>query len=756
MKNTIVNISSKFVGEAKASPRMLEDLAAMEKYMSESYNGRTFVELIQNADDANANRIKVDYTDDTLIIANDGREFDENDIVAICRSGASNKQRGKNIGYRGVGFKSATTISTEIIIYSAGVYFTFSKSQCAEVLEMDSDRVPTVRIPFLFNSEKLDKKTVSKIEELEADGFTTFFIFRDALINKFQEEITGFNSGWLLFLRRVCNIDISLPSKKIVCKVIRKKFGEDIIVKIVGEREQWYITEQDNVALAFKYEDEKGIVACDAEDAVFHCYLPTIDKTGFPFKVNADFSTDPSRKHIIADEITQSSLEKLGLLYVNFVSKATENRDESKLSALGLLSSHISLGDMVAKLENEIEKHLRTEKWILKKNGEISSAQNVTYLPNWMETEEKNALIEAIPYIGFNLYDTAFYSGIDKFEKLVSKYGAREIGADVLRGLINGPDSSKAIGKRIVGKIFVYCYRGLYTSKDKMDEVFIPTNAGFLQLSQINEDNVLDGDFLTIISTVLNPKEKANLSDNYRAFEGLKKQNIPIKKLATAKAVVTTAAQKGMAINKWKTPIQNCLAVEAMEGRTGRDVSRKCDEYDVESVDARGNTSYIAVKRVKVIGDTFSLSEGEYAAAQRLGDAYRVFIISLDGDDVDYLYLENPIETLLLDKVVKEWEFVCNTYSSSERIVKKSDDTLIDQRLLKNLLPEYFNTIQKSFLADFISLGEMEYSEELKGQIEKINAVVDFYTGMVLLEVKDNKIIMEVSKMNAIRKILEK
>lgn len=756
MKDTILNISAKFVGEAKASPRMLEDLAAMEKYMSESYNGRTFVELIQNADDANSNRIKVDCVGNTLIIANDGREFDENDIGAICRSGASNKQRGKNIGYRGVGFKSATTISTEIIIYSAGVYFTFSKSRCAEVLEMDQDKVPTVRIPFLFDSEKLDRNTISKIEEMESDGFTTFFIFREALINKFREEITGFNSGWLLFLRKVCNIDINLPSKKTVCKVNRKKFGEDIIVKIVGDREQWYITEQDNVALAFKYEDERGIVACDAEDAVFHCYLPTIDKTGFPFKVNADFSTDPSRKHIIADEITQSSLDKLGLLYVNFVSKVTENRDVSKLSALGLLGSHISLGDMVAKLESEIEKHLRTEKWVLKKNGEIATAQNVTYLPNWLEAEEKTSLIEAIPYIGLNLYDTIFYSEIDKFEKLISKYGARETSEDVLRGLINGPDSAKAIGTKIVGKIFVYCYRGLYTSKDKMDEVFIPTNAGFIQLSQLSEDNALDGDFLTIINAVLNPKEKTNLSENYKAFESLRKQNIPIKKLATVKAVVPNASQKGIAINKWKTPIQNCLAVEALEGRTGRDVSRKCDEYDVESVDARGNTSYITVKRVKVIGDTFSLSEGEYAAAQRLGKAYRVFIISLDGDDVDYLYLENPIETLLLDKVVKEWEFVCNTYSSTEKKVKKSDDTLIDQRLLKSLLPEYFNTIQKSFLADFISLGEMEYSDELKGQIEKINAVVDFYTGMVLLDVKDNKIIMEVSKMNAIRKILEK
>lgn len=79
---------------------------------------------------------------------------------------------------------------------------------------------------------------------------------------------------------------------------------------------------------------------------------------------------------------------------------------------------------------------------------------------------------------------------------------------------------------------------------------------------------------------------------------------------------------------------------------------------------------------------------------------------------------------------------------------------MVDQRLLKNLLPEYFNTKQKSFLSDFISTGEMDYSEELKDIIEKINSVVDFYTGMVLLEVQDNKIRMDVSKLNAIRKIL--
>jgi hypothetical protein len=39
MRNVIKNKSKTFIEEAQASPRMLENLAAMEKNMSESYDG---------------------------------------------------------------------------------------------------------------------------------------------------------------------------------------------------------------------------------------------------------------------------------------------------------------------------------------------------------------------------------------------------------------------------------------------------------------------------------------------------------------------------------------------------------------------------------------------------------------------------------------------------------------------------------------------------------------------------------------------
>lgn len=753
MRDIISTISNSFIEEAKSSPRMLEDLAAMEKYMSESYDGRTFVELIQNADDAESSRIRVDCVGSTLIVANDGRSFDENDIMAICRSGSSNKQRGKNIGYRGVGFKSATTISTEIIIYSSGAYFTFSKSQCAKTLGMPESKVPTVRIPFLFDEEKLEHRVVLKIEELESDGFTTFFIFRNAMIEKFKEELAGFNSGWLLFLRKISNAEINLPSRSFSCKVIRKRSGDDMLIKIVGSKEQWYITENAGVSLAFRYDDEKGVIACNAEDAVFHCYLPTMDKTGFPFKVNSDFSTDPSRKHIISDDITKSVLEKAGELFADFLIRVTAQKEEKKIAALGLLGSHLSLGELVSKLEQQIDDQLRVKPWVLKNNGDRTTVQNVSYLPGWLEHEEKKLLANAQPQIGYNLYSDWFYEGIEKIEKLLSKYGAAEVGQDVLRDLITDPDKANALGERIVAKIFVYCYRGSFSDPGKLGDVYIPTNAGYLKLADTNDSNEISPDFFSILSTMLSPKEKTTLTDQYTVFASLKKPVKAAKKSAAGTGKLPSK-QMAMAVNKWKSPIQNCLAVEVFEGRSGKDVSRKNEDYSIESVDAMGNTSYIAVKQVKTIGDSFALSEKEYAAAQRLGEAYKVFVISLDGEKVEYLYITNPCDTLTLDKTVKEWEFICNSYDIPEQNNPDSDDALIDERMLKYLAEDYFVSNQKAFLKDLIVAGEMAYDASLADMVEKINGVVDFYTGETLLDIRDDQITVERSKMNAIKKIL--
>lgn len=48
-----------FVNEAISAPRLFADLAKMEQYIAESYKSRSFIELIQNADDAGAKRFGI-------------------------------------------------------------------------------------------------------------------------------------------------------------------------------------------------------------------------------------------------------------------------------------------------------------------------------------------------------------------------------------------------------------------------------------------------------------------------------------------------------------------------------------------------------------------------------------------------------------------------------------------------------------------------------------------------------------------------
>lgn len=191
-------VSNNFLFEAKQSPQLIADMAKMEYYMAENYSGRLFIELLQNADDAKSSRIISYYNNGNLYFANNGKPFDENDLIAISRSGASDKKRGKTIGYRGIGFKSASTVSSEIIIHSANTYFTFSKEKCSKLLNMNNDDVPTIRIPLFLDN--IEKDVADDVELLKNKGYSTIFAFKNANIKLYLDEIQDIKNGHFIFL----------------------------------------------------------------------------------------------------------------------------------------------------------------------------------------------------------------------------------------------------------------------------------------------------------------------------------------------------------------------------------------------------------------------------------------------------------------------------------------------------------------------------------------------------------------------------
>ena len=660
MQRIITDISNNFITEALASPRMLEDLAAMEKYMSESYDGRTFVELLQNADDAKSNRVKVFLVNDTLIVANDGRPFDDNDIMAICRSGASSKQRGSNIGYRGVGFKSATAISTEIVIHSAGTCFTFSKSICAQQLGKTIDQVPTVRIPFLFDRQNLGYGVINAIEACKQTGFTTFFVFLNAKVDKFLSEAKDFSSGWLLFLKKISEVVIECGSFKKKCVLKRTQISDtDTLLNVGGNNDQWYVVSRDNVSIAFKYDSLDGILPCEPDDAVFHCFLPTLDKTGFPFKANADFSTDPSRKHIINDGSTSKALQNIQCLFADMVNRIVHSANEKLYPVLSLLNTHTTLNALVTQFETGLLEKLRSSSWVPLNNGQYTRPGNTKTYPQWLDSLERNAIFTKSVPLAQNAVQIGFVDKVEKLAVLLNKLGSTEITIIELSGILANTNYVKHIPVDLIGKVFAYSYRAMALDSTAIGNLFVPTKKGFTQLADSSNTTELDAQFVAATKSVLNAREAESLQSSFEAFAILQKRNgiVPNASQHTSPAGSITQ-MANIAMNKWKSPVQNCIAIETANGNTAKDVSRKCNEYSVISTDSEGNSFYIAVKTVGVLGEPFKLSESEYSAAQEFGDKYKVYLFTTDTSNIKHAVIANPINAMPVKRVVKEWEWL--------------------------------------------------------------------------------------------------
>jgi len=197
----LTSVRDELLSEVKLSPGLLADLANLERYVAETYSARSFIELLQNADDAGAKRFLVMQDGDQLICANDGWPFSRNDFYSLCRSASSDKKRGQSIGYRGIGFKSVVGMVSEVHLLSESLEATFSRQLSHESLGMDV-ATPLVRIPHPL-ALPLDKQLAEKLAKIRAAGFSTIFIFGGIDRTKVEEEFVLFDAEYLLFLRNI-------------------------------------------------------------------------------------------------------------------------------------------------------------------------------------------------------------------------------------------------------------------------------------------------------------------------------------------------------------------------------------------------------------------------------------------------------------------------------------------------------------------------------------------------------------------------
>jgi len=124
------NLTEEQKAALKDKEKILKDAAKLVKEIH-TRNPRFIFELIQNAEDNEYEenikpKIKFIVDSDRLIIQNNEKGFDAEDVKDLCGIGSSRKTKALGyIGEKGIGFKSVFMVTNEPCIYSNGFQFKF-------------------------------------------------------------------------------------------------------------------------------------------------------------------------------------------------------------------------------------------------------------------------------------------------------------------------------------------------------------------------------------------------------------------------------------------------------------------------------------------------------------------------------------------------------------------------------------------------------------------------------------------------------
>ena len=677
IKETISTINSTLICEAKNSPALLADMAAMEMYMSESYSGRIIVELLQNADDAHSSRVYITEKDGNVVFANNGRPFNDADVMAISRSGASEKKRGETIGYRGIGFKSTSFLSSEIVIYSNETAFSFSKAKTAEALGVDKEHVPTIRIPFLVDAAPY--KDI--IDELQDNGFTTIFIFKSSNKEVLREEIESLGSDLMLFLKNLKEIETSGMGDDKLLRVNRrsKEWGQEITI----DKKKWGLIDD---CIAFKMEDDV-FVGCDSEDAVYYTFLPTYDKTPYPFKLNGDFSTDPSRKHIRQDETTQATLKALAISIANVVEKAFANPNPIFKNLLSMINDSVSFSSINMSLKKLLKEDLESRQLLLFNDGTKSKLSEYRCFPVGFEESVIGILRKESDVIRAKSLAPEVYDCLNGVEEFIgsnseSYYSAQDI-ANLLEDKALVKKLPEYIYSYLLGKTVQAYNRSKLLSKNNVDVSGILMKGEDDEVVPLSESNKTSEDINELLQTNDNNSSLSNASlksfvqelgleyketENFRSFskQGDDEEETVVEETSSVFVSKPIFKASKPIIPKWRSAENACVEIERFLGNEAKDVSMQNLGYDVDSTTPDGSKRYIEVKSVSRSDSSFSLTNNEYTAAHQYGNAYFICLLQHGDEKSKAIYIQNPLKKLRLEKRIRQWEWYCEEYQGEE------------------------------------------------------------------------------------------
>lgn len=313
-------------------------------YLGSLYPDRThFVfEILQNAEDAGASKVRFTVSQDKLEVTHDGRPFTDRDVRGLCGIGEGEKADDlTKIGRFGIGFKSVYAYTMRPEIHSGDDHFCIEKyvRPCAVEPRPIYDSWTTL---FVFPFDKTEPDPNVASEEI-------------------SDCLGKLNIRTLLFLKSIKEVEYAIPGATGVYLREDSARGSAREVEIVGqsnedeETEKWLVFSRpvktpemsQNIYVElgfFLATDNDGKQTIErVQDTPLVVYFPTEKRTDLGFLIQGPYQTTLARDNVPTSEpwnevlinetadLTVESLhelKKLGLLTVSLLNTLPIDADD--------------------------------------------------------------------------------------------------------------------------------------------------------------------------------------------------------------------------------------------------------------------------------------------------------------------------------------------------------------------------------------------------------------------------------------------
>jgi hypothetical protein len=564
----IQDINQKRKRERELAPEMAQREDNLLKLMSKSLYGEKVhyaLELIQNAEDADASSITFIFEKDKVIVLNDGVVFDAEDVDAICSVKPGRKKN--KIGFFGVGFKSVFNITNTPQVISSRFNFQIENYIYPRPKSNTPDEVKGYysyekgSIFVLPQSEGLPS-TPELIENFkEIDDKILLFLEKLNTLN-FIDNVNG--ERWSIKKPSSDDGLVILKDGRTDQTTIWRVFHADLPVsdKEVTIPEGKEGINQTRIIVAFPADEETKDTN---KSLTIYCYLPIDKRSDIPFLVQADFVPTVGRGNIQEVDWNKWLLKELGLLAAKVIDQIKEDpslrkdiysfiplKEEVREPLMNILSDAM----YVSFKEREIAKTLdkgwdKPSECVIASHKDITNIipqQDLRYIFGkdlyYVDTEASERAHHILEELGSSILgEKEFVEFLGKYD-LISKRSSRwfldayaylneifDVDDCDYRGNLNWVDEKKEIFSQLEKTKFILTNQNdLVPLKDPNKPDMLICYPHSMDLSEVNE-LFTEGELVflnrdlqlsTIIRrTAIDPEEEEKRKKVHKFFEGV-------------------------------------------------------------------------------------------------------------------------------------------------------------------------------------------------------------------------------------------